>query len=404
MALWYARRYASGETVAGSDIHGGSITVGGLPPDDITRDLEWRMRRFLIIMRFLGWFWMLLLVLTTFASDTGADKTITAAAMALATVWTGVTWWAAQDQARVQSIWFLLSDGVVCLAIGWASYAANAADLFHGGYPISWLVVLAYGRGMGVALIGSLLLVIQQTYGLLTHGRGPVSAVGSIVFVLYAVIFGWLFGMIRDSDKDRRVTVAKLTVEREENARRIERLALANKLHDSALQTLQVIDADAEDSERVRRLARRQTRELRNLVDAYASTDATSLRTALVKVAGDIEDLFDVDVSAVIRTDVDIDPTLSALVDAAREAMTNAAKYSGAERIDLYAAFEDDIVAIYVRDEGSGFDTENANEGHGLEHSVRGRVRGVGGEVCIESTPGEGTEVKIAAIPQSVSL
>jgi signal transduction histidine kinase len=376
--------------------------VGEFPPDDITRDLEWRMRRFLIIMRFLGWFWMLLLVLTTFASDAGANQTITAAAMLLATVWTGVTWWAAQEQARVQSIGFLLSDGVVCLAIGWASYAANAADLFHGGYPISWLVVLAYGRGMGVALIGSLLLVVQQTYGLLTHGRGPVSAVGSIVFILYAVIFGWLFGMIRDSDKDRRATVAKLTAEREENARRVERLELANKLHDSALQTLQVIEADAEDSERVRKLARRQTRELRNLVDAYASADVMSLRAALVKVASDIEDLFDVDVSAVIRAEVDMDPTLDALVEAAREAMTNAAKYSGAGRIDLYAALEDGCVAIYVRDEGRGFDVHDAPEGHGLEHSIRGRIKDIGGEVHIESKLGEGTEVKVAAVPQGV--
>jgi signal transduction histidine kinase len=169
------------------------------------------------------------------------------------------------------------------------------------------------------------------------------------------------------------------------------------------LQTLQVIDTDAEDSERVRKLARRQTRELRNLVDAYASTDATSPRTALVKVASDIEELYDVDVSAVIRTDIDMDPTLGALVEAAREAMTNSAKYSGTERIDLYAAIEDGAIAIYVRDEGRGFDVEHARTGHGLEHSIRGRVAEVGGDVCIESTPGEGTEVKVSADPTGAS-
>lgn len=383
-----------------SDINGGvAISVGNLPPDDITRSLEWRMRRFLIIMRVLGWFWMLLLVATTLASDDGADRAITIGAMVLATVWTGVTWWAAQTETRVTSTWFLVSDGVVCLAIATASYAADAGDLFHGGYPISWLVVLAYGRGMGVALAGSLILVVQQSFLLLQSGRSAVSAVGSIVFVLYAVIFGWLFGMIRRSDQERRVAVSELTAEREANARRLERLELANKLHDSVLQTLQVIDADASDSERVRRLARRQTRELRTLVDTYGSKETTSLRTALGTVAADIEDLFDVEVSAVIRIDMEMDPTLDALVEASREAMTNSAKYSGTQRIDLYAAVEAGSVAIYVRDEGRGFDVEHAKHGHGLENSVRGRINEVGGDVAVESTLGEGTEVKVSAAP-----
>ena len=62
------------------------VSVGDPPPDDITRSLEWKMRRFLTIMRVLGWFWMLLLVATTLASDDGADKLITAGAMVLATV------------------------------------------------------------------------------------------------------------------------------------------------------------------------------------------------------------------------------------------------------------------------------------------------------------------------------
>jgi signal transduction histidine kinase len=219
------------------------------------------------------------------------------------------------------------------------------------------------------------------------------------VFVLYAVIFGWLFGMIRRSDQERRVAVAELTAEREANARRLERLELANKLHDSVLQTLQVIDTDAADSDRVRRLARRQTHELRTLVDAYASSETESFRSALGSVAADAEDLFDVDVSSVIRVEVEMDSTLAALVEASREAMTNSAKYSGTERIDLYAAVEDGTVAIYIRDEGRGFDVEQETQGHGLENSVRGRVTGVGGDVAVDSTPGEGTEVKVSAVP-----
>jgi len=337
----------------------------------------------------------------TLAIDDQADRTVTMGAMALATLWTAVTWWASRHRSRLGSIWFVVADGVVALLIAWASYVAHAGDLFHGGYPISWMAVAAYGGGLRWAVPASLIIGFQQSILLLQNGRTAVAAVGSIVFVGYAVIIGWLFGMIRASDRERRKVAAELAIERGKSARRLERLELANRLHDSALQTLQVIDADAEDPERVRMLARRQTRELRDLVDAYAS-GGSDLRSELLILAREIEELFNTEVSAVIRADVDMDPTVGALVEAAREAMTNSAKYSGTERIDLYAAREGGAVAIYIRDEGRGFDVELAKKGHGLEHSVRGRVSEVGGEVCIESMPGEGTEVKVSAVPEGV--
>jgi signal transduction histidine kinase len=374
----------------------------GARPDDLTHRAESDMRLLVLVFRLLGWFWMLLLVIATLAIDDQADRSITIGAMVVATVWTGVTLWAWRHRSRLGSSWFVIADGVVALFVAWASYVAHAGDLFHGGYPISWMAVAAYGGGLRWAIPASLIIGLQQSVLLLQNGRTAVAAVGSIVFVGYAVIIGWLFGMIRASDLARRKIAAELTREREEHARRLERLELANRLHDSALQTLQMIGANADDPIRVRMLARRQTRELRDLVDTYASTEAVSLETALVRVASDIEDLFDVEVSSVIRADVDMDRTLGALVEAAREAMTNSAKYSGAQRIDLYAAFEDGSVAIYIRDEGRGFDSEQVRQGHGLEYSVRGRVREVGGEVCIESTPGEGTEVKVSAMPQRV--
>ena len=51
-----------------------------------------------------------------------------------------------------------------------------------------------------------------------------------------------------------------------------------------------------------------------------------------------------------------LDPTLEAMVQAAREALTNAAKFAGAERVDLYAEVQGEHVQIYVRDRGVGFD------------------------------------------------
>jgi signal transduction histidine kinase len=287
--------------------------------------------------------------------------------------------------------------------VGAASWAAGAADLFHGGYLIPTLIVAAYGLNLyGVTIVASL-IAIEQAAILISWGKGPVPALSSLGFIVWGLVFGWLFATIRRTDAYRRETVDELMIERDRSIRQSERLELGNRLHDSALQTLLIIDKDADDVARVRALARRQSRELRNLVDVYAASSSATLRVELLRSAGQIEELFEVDVSAVIRTDVPMDTNLEALVGAAREAMTNAAKYSGVERIDLYAAVEDGDVAIYVRDEGKGFDVGTVSQGHGLEHSVCQRVRDVGGEVCIESTPGEGTEIKVSAAPSGAT-
>jgi len=370
--------------------------------DRITATVEGAMRRLAVIARVVGWAWMLMLVVATLQVDAGADPVIVIAAMILASVWTAISVWASRSREIFGSMWFVAADVAVVLIVGGASWAAGAADLFHGGYLIPTLIVAAYGLNLyGVAFVAAV-IAVEQAAILIDWGKGAVPALSSLGFIVWGIVFGWLFATIRKTDAFRRATVDELVAEREQNARKSERLELGNRLHDSALQTLQVIDTDADDSERVRKLARRQTRELRHLVDAYASSRDQSLTAALVKAAGDIEDLYDVDVSAVIRTDVDMDSTLRALVDAASEAMTNSAKYSGTGHIDLYSAIEDGAIAIYVRDEGQGFDVDNVIAGHGLEHSIRGRVTDVGGEVCIETSPGEGTEVKVSVVARDV--
>jgi signal transduction histidine kinase len=85
-----------------------------------------------------------------------------------------------------------------------------------------------------------------------------------------------------------------------------------------------------------------------------------------------------------------------ALVQAAREAMTNAAKFAGEERIDLYAELTPDRAEVFVRDRGPGFDqTAIAADRRGVRDSVLGRMERQGGQACIRSAPDEGTEVEL---------
>ena len=87
---------------------------------------------------------------------------------------------------------------------------------------------------------------------------------------------------------------------------------------------------------------------------------------------------------------------LEALSQAAGEAMTNAAKHSGAAKISVYLEVTDDTAEIFVGDGGKGFDTQAASEhDRGIVNSIVGRMQRHSGEATIVSEPGEGTEVQL---------
>jgi signal transduction histidine kinase len=95
--------------------------------------------------------------------------------------------------------------------------------------------------------------------------------------------------------------------------------------------------------------------------------------------------------------DCELDDDLGALLAAAREATVNAAKWSGAEVVSLFAEVEPEAVSLFVRDRGRGFDPDAVPpDRKGLTESVRARVGRRGGAVKIRSAPGEGTEVTLS--------
>ncbi len=77
-----------------------------------------------------------------------------------------------------------------------------------------------------------------------------------------------------------------------------------------------------------------------------------------------------------------------------KEALNNAVKYSGAEKIEVSASNGNNILTMIVRDEGTGFDVGTASKGNGLEN-IQMRAASVGGKLTIDSTSGNGTIIKL---------
>ena len=188
---------------------------------------------------------------------------------------------------------------------------------------------------------------------------------------------------------------SQLGHERAERIRSQERADIAAHLHDSVLQTLALIQRNAESPREVARLARGQERELRELL--YGKRTPTGhLADELRAVAAEVEDAYAIAVDVIVVGDSVLDERLSAAVAAAREAIVNAAKHADVTSVSIYAEAEADAVSIYVRDRGIGFDPQTvAEDRQGLRGSIVARVERYGGSATIRSAPAEGTEVMI---------
>jgi signal transduction histidine kinase len=79
----------------------------------------------------------------------------------------------------------------------------------------------------------------------------------------------------------------------------------------------------------------------------------------------------------------------------AQEALSNAARHSGAKHVTARLARRADAgVELEVVDDGRGFAFDDAERGLGIA-GMRERALLVGGELTIESRPGHGTTVRL---------
>jgi len=298
----------------------------------------------------------------------------------------------AHPKVLAGGIWFIL-DSLAMLAIGAASVAAGANELFHGGLPLSYVFVGALYGGLPGSLIAATFLAVEQYLVHVIANLGAVRAAGSIIFFIVATIVGWTFDKLRDYDLARQAAQDALAEEKAAGAVLAERNALAERLHDSVLQTLHAIRMGADDPEQARYLARRQERELRRNIEGLISEHDESFRQTLLAVRDEVEDVHRVAIDAVIRDDAAMNQSLTAGVAAAREAMANAAKHSGSPNIDLYAELSNGTAQIHVRDRGSGISNDRLRDQ--VQRRLSERVEPVGGLIEIETESQRGTEVTI---------
>lgn len=306
----------------------------------------------------------------------------------------------------------------VSMAVGWlvALIAIGAGIIWHQtqrpatpssadtGTATSWLKPLTEPENRRAYLVRFLAgggLVVAGVMGLLVVYSPVRGVTWTDLWQALAFAFVALAGVGLVAAPLLWRTMTALRSEREGRIREQERAELAAMVHDQVLHTLALIQRNAADPAAVQRLARGQERSLRSWLYQPTGSPNEHFAAALEQAAVEVEDTFGTAVEVVVVGDRPYDEKVAALVAAAREAMVNAARHSGAKTISLYAEAEPTQLSVFVRDRGVGFDPDSLdgehrdNMRHGVRGSIIGRMARHGGEAEIRSAAGEGTEVRL---------
>lgn len=245
-------------------------------------------------------------------------------------------------------------------------------------------------------LIGGGLLMVVGTVGILGFiAPGEQSLTATLLGLLFAVLA--LAGLVLALAPVLWRLAGQLREERVARIREQERAEVAAIVHDQVLHTLALIQRHASDPASVLRLARGQERSLRGWLYRPAASPNERFAAALEQVAAEVEDAYGVTVETVVVGDAPYEEGVAALVAATREALVNAARHAKVSTVSLYAEVEGDLLTVFVRDRGTGFDLSTVDDDrHGVRGSIIGRMQRHGGTARVRSTPGEGTEVELS--------
>lgn len=215
--------------------------------------------------------------------------------------------------------------------------------------------------------------------------------------------------MLRRLEAERlRAGSAALRAQEQERAR------VARDLHDEVNQSLTGLllrlEAVREEAPpelepelaRTKELANQAMRELLSLARQLRPTALDDLGL-VAAIGGQVDQIAQGGIEAAHREEGDFsdlgDDVQLVIYRVAQEALTNAARHSGAERVEVTLSRSERGVVLEVADDGRGFAFEQSEGGLGIA-GMRERALLVGGELTIESRPGHGTTVRLS-VPDS---
>lgn len=336
------------------------------------------------------------------------------------------------DRTRdaVLATWWLVG-----LTLIWAGAVAVSSEFVWLAFPLWLLAGFILPLRWAITLSAVILAVVIAAPVLHTGSTSYANVIGPVVGGVFAlgIARGYL-ELVKD-ERERRRLIASLVAAQEETAQLqdelsrtqretgagLERTRISRDIHDTVAQSLSSIGmlaravhsnpdvGDEETLAQIEQLARDGLVDARRIVNAMAPAEleGSALGDALRRMLARMHE------ETGIHADLHIDDSVPALPMAAevallrtaQSAVANVRHHAAAHRVVVTLADAGDAVRLDIVDDGTGFDATRWNGkqprrddgGYGLR-AMRARLRELGGDLDIESAPGDGVALS-ASLP-----
>lgn len=310
----------------------------------------------------------------------------------------------------------LLPLGLLALTVAtrrgyrWGGSAVRLAQAFSSLAILALVAILTAWTGLA-QYVGASGLTLDVTY---------LAAV-AVTFTGMLAVAGWttvagglrlvrtrldLSGIVREQQAQIEAAATALEQEMRRAAILEERQRLARDMHDGVGGQLvsliarvrsRRITIDQVEGELVQGLA-----ELRLVVDSL-DAPGQSLSDALLTFRLRTQNLADGAGMALDWTQSNLEGAetgdsrwVLTLYRFMQEAVTNAVRHSGGQRLEVRAELTGSRLVVQIADDGQGFDPDAVSGGKGLRN-LAFRASQLGGAVTVESEPGRGTRIRLEA-------
>ena len=237
------------------------------------------------------------------------------------------------------------------------------------------------------------------------------------LWALLHVTAGWLVTLF-SWHVERLNAAARVAEEQQRNAIVAERTRFARDIHDTLAQGFtgimmqlnaaeQRLPGESPEArahiEKARELANASLEEARRSMAALRIASG-SLLDAIAQIGRKLTADSGVPLGTQLETQLEGQPYAlpeqceANLLRIAQEALTNAVRHSGTERISILLAYRTGSVMLEIRDSGRGMSGVEPS-GFGVD-GMRERARQIGGEIRILSDPGRGTRI-VVTVPNA---
>ena len=277
-----------------------------------------------------------------------------------------------------------------------------------------------------LAAVASYLVLMGITYGLLWGWESTPNWLGTALLVMFFIlVYVLLFiRQLNAREESQRLLaelqeahgqLAQYAAQVETLTLEAERQRMARELHDTLAQglaglvlQLEALEVSLERDNKEQALqitARARDRARATLADARRAIDdlrAADMETAdaVIREVERFQQATGIPCDLEMPPELDLSPQNSEhLLRCASEGLANVARHAQATRVSLKIVEESGRVVVEIRDNGRGFDADSAiPSGHYGLLGLRERARLAGGQLVVESEPGEGTRV-VMSIP-----